>query len=135
MKIYIASSWKNQHAVDMLTLLLRNNGHEIVSFIENNYGETHNHVTKKMDFETWVNSTESDQSFEYDFNGATKSDLVIYLSPSGMDAAAEVGAAYASCVPIFGLYAKGENFGLMRKMIQKWFDRYDELIDAIEKIG
>ena len=34
MKIYIASSWKNQHAVEMLTDILRYKGHDVVSFVE-----------------------------------------------------------------------------------------------------
>lgn len=131
MKIYIASSWKNQHAVEMLSLILRQSGHEILSFVENNYGEGHNHVTKKFDFETWVNSDASIQSFEYDTKGATQSELVIYISPSGKDAAAEIGAAWACGITILGLYAKGEDFGLMRRMITRWYERYTELIDAI----
>lgn len=134
MKIYIASSWKNQHAVEMLTKLLRDRGHQVVSFVENNYGEGHNHVTKKFDFETWVNSPDADQSFKFDTDGATKSDLVIYLSPSGKDAAAEVGAAWASGTIILGLYAKGEDFGLMRKMITFWYDRYEDLLVQVDEL-
>jgi hypothetical protein len=95
MKIYIASSWRNQHGVIMLTNLLREKGHEVESWIENNYGESHNHVTKKMDFEEWVASSESDQSFEFDTVAATTCDLFIYYSPAGDDAAAEMGAAWA----------------------------------------
>ena len=34
MKIYIASSWKNQHAVEMMTDKLRENGHKVISFVE-----------------------------------------------------------------------------------------------------
>ena len=30
MKIYIASSWKNVHAVEMLTALLRDKDHEVL---------------------------------------------------------------------------------------------------------
>jgi hypothetical protein len=134
MKIYIASSWKNQHAVEMLTALLRQNGHEVISWVENNYGENHNHVTKKFSFEEWVNSPEADQSFEFDTNGATQSDLVIYLGPSGKDACAEIGAAWASGVPIIGLYAKGEDIGLMRKMMLRWYYRYTDVIIAVEEI-
>lgn len=132
MKIYIASSWKNQHAVEMLTALLRDKNHEVISWVENNYGEDHNHVTKKFSFEDWVNSTEADQSFEFDTNGATKSDLVIYLGPSGKDACAEIGAAWAAGVPIIGLYAKGEDLGLMRKMMQRWYTRYTDILAAVE---
>ncbi len=129
MKIYIASSWKNQHAVEMLTDLLRKQGHEVLSFVENNYGEGHNHTTKEFDFETWVNSPKSDQSFEYDTNGAKNSDLVIYISPSGKDAAAECGIAWASGVPIIGLHAKGEDFGLMRKLMVGWFERFTDVLE------
>ena len=129
MKIYIASSWKNQHAVEMLTDLLRKQGHEVLSFVENNYGENHNHVTKKFDFETWVNSSESDESFRYDSEGAMKCDLLIYISPSGKDAAAECGMAYAKGIPIIGLYAKGEDFGLMRKMMLGWFERHTDVLE------
>ena len=134
MRIYIASSWKNQHGVEMLTDLLRKNGHEVISWVENNYGENHNHVTKKFSFEEWVNSDEANQSFEFDTYGATQSDLVIYYAPSGKDACAELGAAWASNVPIIGLYAKGEDLGLMRKMVKKWYGRYTEIIAAVEEM-
>lgn len=133
MQIYIASSWRNQHSVEMLTFLLREKGHTVISWIENNYGEDHNHVTKKFDFETWVNSSEADQSFKFDTEGATKSDLFIYLAPAGNDASVELGAAWASGTPIFGLYAKGDNLGLMRKCITTWYTRYYDLLIGVEE--
>lgn len=131
MKVYIASSWKNQHCVEMLTSHLRSEGITVISWIENNYGENHNHVTKKFDFETWVNSPESDQSFIFDTEGAKTCDLLIYVGPSGKDAAAEVGIAWGNGIPIFGLYAKGEDFGLMRKMMDQWFERYTDLLHSV----
>lgn len=130
--IYIASSWKNQHGVEMLTALLRQQGHIVISWVENNYGENHNHITKKMDFETWANSDQANQSFFFDTEGATTSDLVIYYGPAGKDASAELGAAWASHIPIIGLYAKGEDLGLMRKMITKWVSRYTEVLKEVE---
>ena len=133
MKIYIASSWKNQHGVEMLTALLRAKGHTVVSWVENNYGENHNHVTKKFSFEEWMLSSESEQSFHFDITGATTSDLVIYYAPSGKDACAEIGAAWGSNIPIIGLYAKGEDLGLMRKLIT-WYYRYTDLLDAVDEI-
>ena len=135
MKIYIASSWKNQHAVEMITALIRSEGIEVMSFVENNYGENVdsalNRKEKKFDFEDWINSPAADNSFKYDTDGATKSDLVIYISPSGKDAAAEVGMAWAKGIPILGLYAKGEDFGLMRKMMYKWYDNYLDLLEEV----
>ena len=140
MKIYIASSWKNQHAVEMLTAELRKNGHDVISWVENNYGENHNHVTKKFDFETWVNSSDSNQSFDFDTHGAMSCELFIYVGPAGKDAAAECGMCYGQrwkgkIIPMLGLYAKGEDFGLMRKMFDGWFGRYTELIEAVNLIS
>ena len=132
MKIYIASSWKNQHAVEMLTALLRAMGHEILSFVEQNYLEGYT-AYGQFDFEKWVQTESANKSFKYDTDGATKSDLVIYISPSGKDAAAEAGMAWASGIPIIGLYAKGEDFGLMRKMILQWFERYTDVVEFVRE--
>jgi len=131
MKIYIASSWKNQHAVEMLTDLLRNMGHKVMSFVESSvhgpdeylYNEPHE----------WLNSDKSLKRFDNCISGCTKSDMVIYIGPSGTDAWAEVGAAWAAGVPISGLWAKGEPVGLMRKMVY-WFTDYRELLKTIKPV-
>jgi len=139
MRIYIASSWKNQHAVEMLTALLRQENHEVLSFIENSHGEQKGHEAldedqKPMDFTDWIWSPRGSFSFIYDTDGATLSDLVIYISPSGSDAWAEIGAAWGKGVPIFGLWSKGEQSGLMRRMITQWFDSYADLLVAVENV-
>ena len=133
MKIYIASSWRNQHAVEMLTDLLRDAGHQVISFVEkavNDEGRTE----IKFDFVKWINSKDGDEKFIYDYQGATGTDLVIYVGPSGTDAWAEIGAAYASGIKILGLWAKGEPAGLMRKMV-KWFVDYRDLLMEVRKIS
>jgi len=132
MKIYIASSWKNQHAVEMLTELLRKENHTIFSFVEkavNDEGRTN----IKFDFEQWIYSEDGLDKFIYDTVSATTCDLVIYVGPSGTDAWAEVGAAYGKGIPIIGLYAKGEQAGLMRHMVV-WFTDYRELLNHVKKI-
>lgn len=129
MDIYIASSWKNQHAVEMLTDLLRKGGHQVHSFVERAVADE-GRTNIKFDFEQWINSEDGEEKFVYDTDGATKSDMVIYIGPSGTDAWAEVGAAWATGRPILGLYAKGEPSGLMRKMVQ-WFTDYRELLREV----
>lgn len=137
MKIYIASSWKNQHAVEMLTTHLRDLGHEVLSFVENNHGEQAGHLAtdngKPVAFDEWCASERGRKSFEYDTLGATQSDLVVYVGPSGCDAWAEVGAAWSRGVPIVGLVAKGEQVGLMRRMVA-WSHDYRELLQAIRQL-
>jgi hypothetical protein len=134
MEIYIASSWKNQHAVEMLTALLRKRGHEVMSWVENNYDEDHA-PDSGFDFETWVQTEAAERSFQYDTTHAIRSNLVIYVGPSGTDAWAEVGAAWASGVRIFGLWAKGEASGLMRKMVDRWHSRVPTLLDSVDEIN
>ena len=117
----------------MLTAELRKRNHDVVSFVENNFYELE--IAKTLGFDQWVNSEGGRNAFEYDTNGATKSDFVIYISPSGKDAAAEVGAAWASGIEIWGLYAKGEDFGLMRRMVNRWFDRVADMLQEIDRIA
>ncbi len=120
----------------MLTTLLRESGHEILSFVENQHGEMEGHKAvedgKPIDFEQWILTERAYKSFVYDTKGATQSDLVIYISPSGTDAWAEVGAAWGAGVPVIGLWAKGEQSGLMRKMMDQWFLDYRELLLAVK---
>lgn len=138
MKIYIASSWKNEHAVVMLTELLRARGHDVKSFIENQHGEQAAgqalHDGKPMPFDEWCHSERGTKSFAFDTHWATHADLVIYLGPSGKDAAAEVGAAWSRGVCVLGLWAKGEDFGLMRRMIE-WQKDVRELLATVDSIA
>jgi hypothetical protein len=140
MNIYIASSWKNQHAVEMLTDQLRLDGHTIFSFVENNHGENPNSsineakAEKPVPFDEWCLSPDGERSFKYDTDGAMLSDLVIYLGPSGKDAAAECGMAFGRGVPIIGLWSKGEDFGLMRRMMLVWFHDYRQLLTFVEEM-
>jgi len=130
MKIYIASSWKNQHGVEMLTAILREKGHEVISWIENGYSVGY-YAHSDISLQDWINSENGDECFNFDIIGATTCDLMIYYGPSGKDACIEVGAAWGSGIPIYGLYAKGEDLGLMRKCISKWFGRYSLLLESI----
>jgi hypothetical protein len=120
----------------MLTAELRQGGCEVLSFVENNNGEQAGHLATEngipLDFNEWVWSERGAASFEYDLLGATTSRLVIYLGPSGVDAWAEVGAAFGCGIPIYGLWAKGEQAGLMRRMVSLWFTDYRELLTACE---
>jgi hypothetical protein len=131
MKVYIAASWKHKHAVEMLTDMLRDKGHEVLSFIENSNEEG----SADLPFEEWVETEKAEQSFQYDTQSAMDADVVIYVGPSGKDAAAECGIAYACCKPIIGLSGKGEDFGLMRKMFTWWVDDYREALATVESLA
>jgi nucleoside 2-deoxyribosyltransferase len=128
MKIYIASSWKNQHGVEMLTALLRAKGHKVISWIENNNEESINMPTKD-----WLRTEMADKSFQFDITGATTCDLFILYTYAGNDAHAEMGAAWAKGIPIIGLWQKGYDEGLMSRMVKEWCDNYRDLLDLIDQ--
>lgn len=129
MRIYIAASWKHQHAVEMLTELLEDNGHEILSWLRE--GRPEEAFLSKRELSGFINSKDGRRIFEFCVNSATRADLVIYLGPSGCDAWAEVGVARGSSVPVLGLLAKNEEVGLMRHLVDAWFSSVGELLKAV----
>lgn len=133
MQIYIAASWKHQHAVEMLTERLEAAGHSILSWLRE--GRPEEAFLSRRELEHFIYSPEGRRVFEFCADSATGCDLVIYLGPSGCDAWAEVGAAYGKGVPVLGLLAKSEEVGLMRLMIRSWHSSVAELLGAVEKIA
>jgi len=127
--IYIASSWKNAHAVEMLTDIFESKGYEVKSFILNANEEDLNCAA--VDFDKFVWSEGGKFSFDYDTTWAATADIVVYVGPSGCDAWAEIGIAYSNKRPIYALQAKGEPIGLMRRLVTKWFDAYQDLVEHI----
>jgi len=77
-------------------------------------------------------SESGEEKFKFDTDSAMTSNLVIYIGPSGTDAWAEVGAAWAAGVPVLGLWAKGEQAGLMRRMVE-WFSSHHRLLGMVEE--
>lgn len=135
MKIYIAASWKHEHAVVMLTMLLRQGGHEVKSFVED--GRQRN--VFQQDFESWLRTDDSQAAFNHDSSGALECDCLIYIGPSGQDACTEVGMAYGAqwCTAkpklMIALDAKGEQYGLMRKVFDFWVDDVMKVIHLVNK--
>ena len=129
MRIYIAASWKHQHAVEMLTERLESAGHRILSWLRE--GRPEEAFLSQRELTHFINSSEGRRVFDFCARSATGADLVIYLGPSGCDAWAEVGAAFGSGVPVMGLIAKSENVGLMRHMVRSWHRSVAELLEAV----
>jgi hypothetical protein len=130
MRIYIAASWKHQHAVEMLTDRLEKKGHQILSWLRE--GRPEEAFLSRLELAAFINSGEGKRIFDFCASSACKADLLIYVGPSGCDAWAEVGAAFGSGVPVVGLLAKSENVGLMRHMVGKWYSSVQSLLDAIK---
>lgn len=130
MKVYIAASFKHQHAVEMLTERLEDMGIEVLSWLRE--GRPEEAFLSRRELEAFIHSSEGERVFKFCATAATSADLVIYLGPSGCDAWAEVGAAYGTGVPVLGLLAKSEDVGLMRHMIKSWTSSVAELLAQVE---
>lgn len=131
MRIYIAASWKHQHAVEMLSEILESRGHTILSWLRE--GRPEEAFLSRLELTSFIRSEDGKRIFDFCAGSATGADLLIYLGPSGCDAWAEVGAAYGSGVPILGLLAKSEEVGLMRHMVSHWFGSVAALLKAVDK--
>lgn len=133
MRIYIAASWKHQHAVEMLTERLEEKGHEILSWLRE--GRPEEAFLSRRELDSFIYSPEGRRIFEFCAGSATGADLVIYLGPSGCDAWAEIGAAHGAGVPVLGLLAKNEDVGLMRHMVHHWYSSVSELLEGVAKLA
>lgn len=133
MRIYIAASWKHQHAVEMLTDLLETRGHTILSWIRE--GRPEEAFLSQKELTHFIESAEGERVFDFCISSVTSADLIIYVGPSGCDAWAEIGAAYGSKIPVLGLLAKAEQVGLMRHMIKNWYRSISELMTAVDAIN
>ena len=131
MKIYIAASWKHQHAVEMLTNLLEERGHTILSWLRE--GRPEEAFLSKKDLDAFIYSEVGQGVFNFCVTSVKSADLIIYVGPSGCDAWAEIGMAYGMGKPIFGLLAKSEDVGMMRHMIIEWFNSVNLLLENVDK--
>ena len=132
MNIYIASSWRNKHAVCLLRDALQDVGH-----IVRDWTTLAPPLPDDMSVEERRAVLDSDIRGDiFDFcadacGGGV--DLVIYLGPAGQDAACEVAMAFASGVPVIGLAGPLEKPGLiLSRCVGRWV-QYEELHDAIQE--
>ncbi len=151
--IYIASSFRNIHAVRMLADRLRADGHTILDWtskapplpadmpIEERRAVLDGYATGLCPARTQGDSggaalrrerAERGDIFRFCAHACARADLVIYIGPAGQDSACEVGMAYTSGVPVYGLRGKLESPGLiMAKAVTRWFDNVDDLLEAL----
>jgi nucleoside 2-deoxyribosyltransferase len=127
MKIYLASSAKNQHAVEMLTSLLEQQGFTVLSFVKDSrelgmldylVSDTDEHCNSRSGVMASLNCVES----------IMESDLVLYIGPAGVDSWAEIGLAYGLNKKVYGLKSKGEEVGIHRHMVSVWHDDYRNIL-------
>jgi hypothetical protein len=115
-KIYVASSWKNEHQ-PKIVVDLRQWGHEVYDFrnpLPNNTGFNWRDVDpdwEKWDVNGWRHGLEhplSKEGHRLDQDALDWADTTIFVFPAGMSASWELGYATASGQDIFAYAPTGE---------------------------
>lgn len=136
MNIYIASSARNLHAVQLLRDALIERGHNMRDWTAL-APPLPEHLSPE-ERRLALDSDERGEIFDFCARACREVDALIYLGPAGQDAACEVGMAYAAGVTTIGLAAPVEKPGLiLNRAIKHWAaDVYGclEIIDQIKNI-
>jgi hypothetical protein len=124
MKIYVASSWRNEQQPEVVRRL-RSAGHEVYDFRNPAPGE-HGFKWEQISREPtpWsalrtrdvLNDQIADRGFEFDFDAMNWCDACVMLQPCGRSAALELGWCAGKGKLCFALLADGQEPELMLKM-------------------
>lgn len=134
LKIYIASSFRNLHAVDLLMDRLQDAGHSVLDWTK--FAPPLPAGMRPEERRSVLDSDSRGQIFEFCTSASGGADLVIYLGESGQDAACEVGIAFNAGVPVFGLGGPLEAPGLiLSRAVSAWFAKVPELLAAVERFA
>lgn len=131
LSIYIASSFRNLHAVDMLMHRLRESGHLVLDWTK--LSAPLPSGLQPAERRALLDSDARGRIFDFCAQACAGADLVIYLGPSGQDAACEAGMAFNAGVLVYGLPGPLEAPGLiLSRAVSRWFEDVDELLAAVE---
>jgi hypothetical protein len=129
--IYIASSARNLHAVQTLRDALQERGHTVLDWTK--FAPPLPDSMSPEERRAALDTDERGEIFGFCAQACAGADLVLYLGPSGQDAACEVGMAYVAGVPVFGLAGPLEAPGLiLSNAVRKWVADTAKLLVAVE---
>lgn len=138
MKIYLATSWKNEEYYNVLSCL-RTYGHEVYDFRDEGFSWAEidpywqNWIDEPKKYLSALEHPRTKAAYERDFNALQQCDLCFLLLPAGVSAALEAGWAKGAgkqlVVCISSLEEK--NIDLMLKMADLITDNLYEALDYI----
>jgi hypothetical protein len=131
LSVYIASSFRNLPAVLLLRDTLTDAGHKVLDWTK--MAPPLPEGASPEERRLALDSDERGAIFSECSEACAHVDLVIYLGPAGQDAACEVGMAYASGTPVFGLAGPLEKPGLiLSRAVTNWCGDLGSLMQAVE---
>lgn len=132
--IYIASSFRNVHAVRMLAAALVEVGHKVLDWTP--LAPPLPAGMRPEERRAVLDSDARGRIFDFCAESCAGADLVIYLGESGKDTSFEIGLAWGAGVPVYGLAGWLEAPGLMlARGVARWFERHEALLDAVEALA
>lgn len=131
LNLYIASSFRNLHAVSLLTNRLREAGHFVLDWTR--FAPPLPENMRPEERRALLDSDARGHIFDFCSQSSARADLVIYLGQAGQDAACEVGIAWNAGVPVYGLGGPLEAPGLiLSRSVSQWFNSTPDLLAAVE---
>lgn len=138
MRIYTASSWKNEATVRELATVLRSWGHETDCFADDSTGRFVFHFSavenpNKLDGISFLTDPRSQKAFAEDKKMIDWADAVVLLLPCGKSSHLEAGYAVGCGKKLFiiGEFPKGD-FDVMYGFADGMFRYLDELKTALD---
>lgn len=143
MKLYVASSWRNE-TYPIVVTRLRNEGHQVYDF--RNPTQDGNSTDGGFrwryidsDWEKWnvdqfiaaMNHPLSQEAFGKDMDALMSSELLVLVMPCGRSAHLEMGYAVGSGIPTIIMMSNDEP-ELMYKMASAFAHNLDELVRLVE---
>ncbi len=110
LKVYIASSFKNIHAVRLLAKNMQSMGYEILDWTLKATPPEGLNASQRRE---WMDTDHGGEVFVFCANACREADFIVYLGTSGQDAGVEVGIAFGSGKPVLGIRGPLESPGLM----------------------
>lgn len=131
LNIYIASSFRNIHAVHLLRDRLQSQGYTVLDFTK--FAPPLPDAMKSEDRRVAIDHDERGIIFNFCTSACGQADLVIYVGASGQDSACEVGIAWAAGVPVFGIAGVLEKPGtILARAVTSWFMDIDALLQGVK---
>ena len=133
MLIYIASSFRNYHGVQMLRDQLLARGHTVIDWTTLPPALPQSLTPEQR--RAALDADETGKIARTCTEACASADLVIYYGPSGSDAGAELGIAKGSGVPVVGITSPLDTPGLIvNHIVERWFDDYNTLLRHVTEL-
>lgn len=108
--LYVASSFKHLHAVQLLTRELKKQGYQVEDWTEKATPPEGLTPAQRRD---WMDTDHGGQVFNFCAKACETADMVIYLGMAGQGAGVEIGMAHGAGKPVLGIRGPLESPGLM----------------------